>query len=227
MAFRRAPTTAARSRTPCLPPSPRPPTFLPPAHYAAAGGFRYPTDKGPRSASIDSESSAESNISHALPRPGDQTESVAKKQSERRFSFISARARTPEPERNTNRESQILNLPLVESQLLPSLRDTIDRMTRLPSRPDPKSPSLTATPASMPAGPSSPRPADHKSRSKLPMKPALKSALKPPTPRLLSPSPRNEPPPPAIRPGVPSLRSVRSLLKRKGSKSTVVSISCY
>ncbi|KAF7328884.1 DH domain-containing protein [Mycena venus] len=105
----------------------------------------------------------------------------------------------------SKRESHMTNLPLVEAQLLPSLRDTIDRMTRPPSR--------IFTPSSPPENdvnankllpvvpPTAQIPAiDNPSYSISPLPPStpkpLKSALRAPTPKLQLRSPRS----PAVLP---------------------------
>ncbi|KAF8870310.1 hypothetical protein CPB85DRAFT_751440 [Mucidula mucida] len=103
------------------PPSPRPPNFLPPSHYAAAGGFAFPQSKNAPTSSADSRD--------AYPISTEAPDDV-KSGGDKRFTFRS------NPNRN-KRESQLVNLPMVETQLLPSLRDTIDRMTRPPSRVSP------------------------------------------------------------------------------------------
>jgi hypothetical protein len=41
---------------------------------------------------------------------------------------------SPKSSIRSRRQSQICGVPLLETQLIPSLRDTIDRMTRLPTR---------------------------------------------------------------------------------------------
>ena len=124
---------------------------------------------------------------------------------------------------------------MVETQLLPSLRDTIDRMTRPPSRPSSslkvRQPQADRSPSpalsmdySRPRTPMTPKPVtpQHPAeepttpKSKPPPKSALKSALRAPTPKLFAPSP--EPPHPPS--GGSALRSVRSLLRRKSSASS-------
>lgn len=123
-----------RSPAPPQPTTPRP--FLPPSHYAAAGGF---------STSL-------------LNKPGEQSNDAVVQKSYRRdhgsriYSKNTAlSSRTPQisdsesspeiveelPSVRTNsrfrREISRASIPDLETQLLPSLRDTIDRMTRPPS----------------------------------------------------------------------------------------------
>ncbi|KAJ7119637.1 hypothetical protein C8R44DRAFT_878049 [Mycena epipterygia] len=61
---------------------------------------------------------------------------TSKPAEHRRFSIHSGKtgASPNASSARSKRESHMTNLPLVEAQLLPSLRDTIDRMTRAPSR---------------------------------------------------------------------------------------------
>ncbi|KAF7329049.1 DH domain-containing protein [Mycena kentingensis (nom. inval.)] len=103
----------------------------------------------------------------------------------KRFSMASQKSAAT---RNAStRENHMTNLPLVEAQLLPTLRDTIDRMTRPPSR--------VLAPTDLPNGLESPRPPPEPQQSP-PRKP-LKSALRSPAPKLQLKSPR-VPPLPAV-----------------------------
>ncbi|PFH49625.1 hypothetical protein AMATHDRAFT_4710 [Amanita thiersii Skay4041] len=131
----------------------------------------------------------------------------------------------------TKRQSQILGVPLLETQLIPSLRDTIDRMTRPPPRvassfsssAPPELPNNYNIPLIPPCSPAmqpiSPLSCDKKSgqsvemtisNSKLAPK-KLKSALrspKCPSPSVTSPQ------------DSPSLRSVKSILMKKPKTPT-------
>ncbi|KAG7440118.1 uncharacterized protein BT62DRAFT_1013029 [Guyanagaster necrorhizus] len=92
-------------------PSPGAPIFLPPSHYAAAGGFTFPSRHA-------QQSSAESD---GIYRPVEVPSSPD----------VYIQVSQPDPDSSVD---QMMNLPLVETRLLPSLRDTIDKMTRPPSR---------------------------------------------------------------------------------------------
>ncbi|KAF9018361.1 hypothetical protein BDZ89DRAFT_351280 [Hymenopellis radicata] len=172
------------------PPSPRPPKFLPPSHYAAAGGFAFPQTKKAHSSSADSRD--------AYPISTETPDDV-KSGGDKRFTFRSNASRN-------KRESQLVNLPMVETQLLPSLRDTIDRMTRPPSRASPSTlkvaqPRLEQSPSHAdysrsprPRTPLTPKPsASHPPPEEPPSTPrtpksVLKSALRAPTPKVSEPS---------------------------------------
>ncbi|KAJ7577970.1 hypothetical protein C8J56DRAFT_1060654 [Mycena floridula] len=190
--------------------SPRP--FLPPSHYAAAGGFTIPsTPKSPEPRNEQARNSFmpisyNSNSSFEFPAPDSAS--------------------------RPKRQSQIGNLPLVETQLLPSLRDTIDRMTRPPSRNHLEKPknirserSLSPRPCPTSPNPSKIEPSTPKAKQ-VPLKPPLKSALRTPTlnSKISSPKPEYilETPPPLSSNsyGGAALKSVRSLLRRKSSASS-------
>ncbi|KAJ7086436.1 hypothetical protein B0H15DRAFT_931459, partial [Mycena belliarum] len=205
-----------KSRSP-LPPSPRPPNFLPPSHYAEAGGitprqpYRQPTTHEPSSSSSDShpqyQTQLESRRNSAfmpISSNSDSSFEFAAKPTEKeskRFSMHSgggSKGGVSSSSPHSRRESHMTNLPLVEAQLLPSLRDTIDRMTRVPSK--------MLTPTSPPENTNEPSPTsssyfsmaqlhDDSSHSLSPPPPSatpksLKSALRAPTPKLRSRSPR-------------------------------------
>lgn len=246
---------------PLQPATPRP--FLPPSHYAAAGGF---------SASLLNRS-GEQNIDVVRPKSG------RRDHTPRIYSKNTPASRTPQlsdsessSERNSDlefpslktnshlrREASRASIPDMETQLLPSLRDTIDRMTRPPSAsfdsvpvyiddaqrehrskqrkrisPEPmttptqhnirtKSTNLrysptaneltTPKPTQIYSNQSTPTIWSHPSRAKTPVKSALKSSLRPPTPKLSTPDTSVAPPPVSS----PSFKSVKNLLSRKGS----------
>ncbi|KAF7361401.1 DH domain-containing protein [Mycena sanguinolenta] len=214
MPLARSNTSArSKSRSP-LPQSPRPPTFLPPSHYAEAGGLspRPLARNDSLTSSPDSHSqrhakseSRRGSVFMPISSNSDSSFEFCQKSKpaeNKRFSISSKSA-----SKNTSkRESHMTNLPFVEAQLLPSLRDTIDRMTRPPSRPfvppSPPEPDVDTSepsPEYIPAAqvPDDPASCFTEAPSSTP-KP-LKSALRAPTPKLQLRSPR----PPA--PDAPSL----------------------
>ncbi|KIL55619.1 hypothetical protein M378DRAFT_90630 [Amanita muscaria Koide BX008] len=137
---------------------------------------------------------------------------------------------SPKSNIRSRRQSEICGVPFLETQLIPSLRDTIDRMTRSPSRIatpssretlcDPKkadsfvasesrSPSFQCNTPLPPSDSSGPSMETLGSPARLAPK-ALKSVLRSPkTPK----TPKTVASPPAH--GSPALRSVKSMLSRK------------
>jgi hypothetical protein len=142
-------TARGKSRSPAPPPPPRP--FLPPSHYAAAAGYSSSkTAKAP--SSLDELNKAEPQTyqavdysqyddfmpisQHSPETSSPDSSSEYKLPKDTRFSFIAeARIISPRSSQREKRQSTLAGLPNIEAQLLPSLRDTIDRMTRSPSRP--------------------------------------------------------------------------------------------
>jgi hypothetical protein len=146
MTLRRSSTAQNKAR-PITPSSLHVPTsptgFLPPSHYAAAAGLAYtPPHRSGRgrdtykdgyreiqppnhpsfsfsSSQVQASQSSSSDSSFEFKPAGDI-----------RYSESTSSHHTP-----SKRQSQLGNLPLLEAQLLPSLRDTIGRMTTPPSRP--------------------------------------------------------------------------------------------
>ncbi|KAK0440596.1 hypothetical protein EV421DRAFT_780588 [Armillaria borealis] len=246
--------TRAHSPAPAsyYPPSPRPPNFLPPSHYAAAGGFSFLSRHAQQSSTESDgvyrpvEAPSSPDIYMPVSQPDSDSSFEFQPRSEKRFTMMSSKNKL------NKRESQMMNLPMVETQLLPSLRDTIDRMTRPPSRaassqttPSPAQLSVksfhvdrTLSPSMAPSSPRSPRPVTPQPPCPSPIeepmtpkakqgapKPVLKSALRAPTPKLFSPKNDSaEPALPASFTGASALRSVRSLLRRKSS--TTSSTTC-
>ncbi|KAK0187281.1 hypothetical protein F5146DRAFT_985383 [Armillaria mellea] len=246
--------TRAHSPAPAsyYPPSPRPPNFLPPSHYAAAGGFSFLSRHAQQSSTESDdvyrpvEVPSSPDIYMPVSQPDSDSSFEFQPRSEKRFTMTSSKNKL------NKRESQMMNLPMVETQLLPSLRDTIDRMTRPPSRaasshtaPLPAQLSVksfyvdrTLSPNMAPSSLRSPRPVTPQLPSPSPIeepmtpkakqgppKPVLKSALRAPTPKLFSPKVDSaEPMLPASFTGASALRSVRSLLRRKSS--TTSSTTC-
>lgn len=289
MHLARSNTSRSKSRSPAQPDfkyltSPRP--FLPPSHYAAAAGIPY-NSRGIASVSVRSDSSdldasfaskdsleeapydynAFMPVAYPTELPSDSSFDFKASTSRQGDKLSSSRRSSV----RSKRQSHITGLPLLEAQLLPSLRDTIDRMTRSPAsgvsspsmvsgtrldiprhsntvRPT-RSSSLSSdhlgsvsshsdTPSSSKPSnspfvypPPTPEPVSSGGstapaepltpRSKLPTKSALKSALRPPTPKLFSgSSPVSET---NTHSGGVSLKSVRNILSRKlsaGSLST-------
>ncbi|KAJ3824333.1 hypothetical protein F5880DRAFT_1560595 [Lentinula raphanica] len=135
MNLSRSKTSRSKSRSPAPPISQPSPQYYPPSHYAAAGGFSLPVDD--RVEQLDSNYSGEPSSQDAYfpvsylsstssdPSSFDSNDNHPTQSRSRKSSVDSFRKK---------RESQIHNLPLVEAQLLPSLRDTINKMTRPPSR---------------------------------------------------------------------------------------------
>lgn len=116
------------SSSPRLPPSPLP-RFLPPSHYAAAAGIsnlNYREDHsrkeneapqaGPTSGVYESDSS---NSSFEF-----------KSNAGNQFTIASSQETPLSSNSKARRRSVVGDLPKVEASLVPSLRDTIDRMTR-------------------------------------------------------------------------------------------------
>ncbi|KAF5378923.1 hypothetical protein D9757_008724 [Collybiopsis confluens] len=233
MPISRSNTARSKSRSPAPPFSKSPRPYLPPSHYAAAGGFALPN-----------------RSEHPAPPPEDphanQDPYMPVSSFSSPFDWDSSslkESHTGRESTQTRRESQISNLPLVEAQLLPSLRDTIDRMTRSPSRLNSSTPTLKFTYSNqeqsanfadssphplLPLPSPSPRlklPTNYqKERSTTPKQMStpklgvLKSALKPPTPK---PGCSPVSTAPVMSPGGAALKSVRSLLRRKSSTTTV------
>ncbi|KAG7085627.1 hypothetical protein E1B28_003174 [Marasmius oreades] len=230
----------SRSRSPAQPPPPvlqSPRQYLPPSHYAEAGGLTA-SEKGKYNKDNNSEqhwqgAPRSKHAAYLSPRSTASNDAIE-------FQSNSPQSNSRSPESRQKRESQILNLPLVESQLLPSLRDTIDRMTRPPSRAHSKAGPTTPTfkissefdsvwpvATSRPHTPQCHLTLKHTSEESLSVsepstpkpthstpKSVLKSALR-------SPNPRGKPEHTEVvtspsGSGV-TLKSVRSLLRRKSS----------
>lgn len=240
MPLSRSNTSRSKSKSPAPPsPSPRPSAFLPPSHYAAAGGFSLPER---------SQSGCLSDGNHSnSPSFQSQDTYMPVSSSKHASSSISILGETG----RKRRESQIQNLPFLETQLLPSLRDTIDKMTRPPSRMNNSNSNVNScsTPtfkfqSSEEDGSISPylsprlkAPSAFYALDDYPTTPkqissqkagVLKSALKPPTPKISSSSLKSEsaiPSSATSSPGGGALKSVRSLLRRKSSAASTAPIS--
>ncbi|KAL1742145.1 hypothetical protein HDZ31DRAFT_43887 [Schizophyllum fasciatum] len=137
----------SKSRSP-VPPSPQPsssPRFLPPSHYAAAAGIPYPPPS--RAKDDDARSKTRAPLEtreHAPPSDVPSESSFEyKPRTESRFSLF-ARRMSVSSSRPTDHDTQgadVPDLPMLEAQLLPTLRDTITRMTRPPNSPSSAPPS--------------------------------------------------------------------------------------
>ncbi|RDB22057.1 hypothetical protein Hypma_010962 [Hypsizygus marmoreus] len=300
MPLARTNTARTKSRSPAPPSNSRalsnPRAFLPPSHYAAAAGVTYsprsPThsednhsydlnySRGLRNDSIDSrEPYGPSFIPVTYASEVESTDSSfdSKPTSGVRFSSLDKEKQSlsSKPSIRAKRHSVITGLPQLETHLLPSLRDTIDRMTRSPttragSSSSPRNgshlelrSSSNSAWSSRPPSPSDASPTSHfddsattpentssrayhsenpenppydipsgsatpvealTPRTNLPMmKSALKSALRPPTPKLFSRTPPSTEDSPLSIGGV-TLKSVRSILRRKTSTSSAAAV---
>jgi hypothetical protein len=182
--------------------------FMPPSHFAAAGGFDYPVKKP----AIEKENTkplgsdsldANHQISEVfMPISFEEKEKSFdssfefRKGVDQHFKAVPISKSPPSsslPGSKAKRQSQLTNLPQLETQLLPSLRDTIDRMTRPLSQVMPthlEQPKKTGRAKSV-----SPRPPQHSifnnttsvpSRAASPLPPFPSSAASspvPPTPK--------------------------------------------
>ncbi|KAL1755548.1 hypothetical protein FB107DRAFT_213290 [Schizophyllum commune] len=162
----------SKSRSP-VPPSPQPPSsprFLPPSHYAAAAGIPY--NPPSRNKDDDTRSKARpppDTREHATTPPSDvpsESSFEFKPRTESRFSLFARRLSVshPRPAEQDVNAADVPDIPMLEAQLLPTLRDTITRMTRPPSSASSAPPSPMLDPprdrrrSVSPAAPSSPRP---------------------------------------------------------------------
>ncbi|KAL1731920.1 hypothetical protein EV714DRAFT_207765 [Schizophyllum commune] len=162
----------SKSRSP-VPPSPQPPSsprFLPPSHYAAAAGVPY--NPPSRNKDEDTRSKARpppDTREHAATPPSDvpsESSFEFKPRTESRFSLFARRLSVshPRPAEQDVNAADVPDIPMLEAQLLPTLRDTITRMTRPPSSASSAPPSPMLDPprdrrrSVSPAALSSPRP---------------------------------------------------------------------
>jgi hypothetical protein len=121
--------------------------FHPPSYYAAAAGLTHPhpDDDKPAEAEIRRTTTDPDGSFVPAPMPTSQLPTSSSASSTEpslvsRMSFLNRRlskanGMSSKPSSNSKRKSQLVDLPLVEAQLVPSLRDTIDRMTNSPSSP--------------------------------------------------------------------------------------------
>ncbi|KAI0660284.1 hypothetical protein C8Q70DRAFT_85619 [Cubamyces menziesii] len=130
----------------------RPPNFLPPSHYAAAAGLTYAGDTRKANGTSPGPDGLCSASPVAYPTSEDSS-SLESAETSSHFGAVGRLiGRTPskrstvllsrsnskgdkndkEQDPHDNRKSQLGNIPLLEMHLLPSLRDTVDRMTQPP-----------------------------------------------------------------------------------------------
>jgi hypothetical protein len=125
--------------------------FHPPSYYAAAAGLMHPHPEDDKSAEAEIRRTTTADRSLAdpddsfvpAPMPTSQLPTSSSASSTEpgivsRMSFLNKRlskANGMSTKSSSKRKSQFADLPLVEAQLVPSLRDTIDRMTNSPSSP--------------------------------------------------------------------------------------------
>lgn len=131
-----------------LPGSSRQPTFQPPSYYAAAAGVQYSSlgnSDFPGAASHSTMSNPHPSYPPVDRYPASAREDSRKNQdtppSGRRSALLSKsilsganghREANDKP-RHEKRQSRIVDIPFMETSLLPSLRDTIDKMTHPPT----------------------------------------------------------------------------------------------
>ena len=136
--------------------------FHPPSYYAAAAGLKHPHPDNDKSAEtpIRPATTADQSLAdfdHSFvpgpPMPTAQLPTSSSASSTEpslvsRMSFLNRRLSKANGTsgKSSKRKSQLADLPLVEAQLVPSLRDTIDRMTNTPNTPN----SQTQTPVMFP-----------------------------------------------------------------------------
>ncbi|KAH9961967.1 hypothetical protein BC827DRAFT_249515 [Russula dissimulans] len=124
--------------------------FHPPSYYAAAAGLTHPQPDNGRPAEAPMHHTVAADRSLAdfdnsffpAPMPTAQLPTSSSASSTEpsivsRMSFLNKRLSkaTGMGTKSSKRKSQLADLPLVEAQLVPSLRDTIERMTNSPSTP--------------------------------------------------------------------------------------------
>jgi hypothetical protein len=135
MPISRSTTLRDNSRSPAPPPIPNPSTprpFLPPVHYDVASGYttrHLKNDMGhPSTSNIKNRPKEEVKRNHSRGLAGVQAPPEASN------SESSLKSATEEWSPQSNAQKRRSGFPDIEAQLLPSLRDTIDRMTLAPSR---------------------------------------------------------------------------------------------
>ena len=196
--------------------SSRPPNFLPPSHYAAAAGLPYtgdirrtagtsPAPDGFASASPIAYPTSEDSSSLESAETSSHFGAVGRligRTPSKRSTVLLSRSNSKgdkiekEQDLHDNRKSQLGNIPLLEMHLLPSLRDTVDRMTQSPKpqvelgdpadlRPGSSSHSITSR---APHGTPDPASSTNIPRLRSQPSPAYKSALKSPIRRNVHPT---------------------------------------
>ncbi|KAI0337858.1 hypothetical protein BDW22DRAFT_1363638 [Trametopsis cervina] len=116
--------------------------FQPPSFYAAAAGLQYSPKPGSSMPNPELNSAGHNHNGAPLCYPTAGTEDQEPEPGSRRsnsfsrsFSRTKSQRNEKAPNTQDRRKSQMAELPFLETQLLPSLRDTIDRMTH-PHRPE-------------------------------------------------------------------------------------------
>jgi hypothetical protein len=124
--------------------------FHPPSYYAAAAGLTHPHPDDYKSADTEVRRTTTADRSLADPDdsfvppplptaqlPTSSSASSTEPSLVSRMSFLNKRLSKANgmTGKSSKRKSQLADLPLVEAQLVPSLRDTVDRMTNSPSSP--------------------------------------------------------------------------------------------
>jgi hypothetical protein len=234
----------SQSRSP-IPPSSayfqkQSPKFQPPSYYAAAS-------RSHQSGVSDGEYDETMFEVQHTQNLGDTFMPIYDSESDTHSSVdkVSLRSRgrdgSVDSTKSRRRQSQIGNLPLVEAQLLPSLKDTIDRMTRAPSiigTPISHTQTISRGRSTTSLSPSSPY-GEHTQQTSQPQiftdlasgdgpgsttqertpvaSRPLKSALRAPVSKSSSKSSSSTPTTPII--GSSTLKSVKSILKRRVSGS--------
>ena len=124
--------------------------FHPPSYYAVAAGLTHPHPDDDKSAEVEVRRTTTADRSLADPDdsfvpapmptaqlPTSSSASSTEPNLVSRMSFLNKRLSKANgmSSKSSKRKSQLADLPLVEAQLVPSLRDTVDRMTNSPSSP--------------------------------------------------------------------------------------------
>ena len=122
----------------------RVPAFQPPSYYAAAAAGLSPRPETARISEYTSESPLSNQTVQGVPlsyptagvTPDETYEKHEPRQRKRSLSRSFARAMHREHDTRPREENrhQMTDIPFLETQLLPSLRDTIDKMTHVPPR---------------------------------------------------------------------------------------------
>ena len=124
--------------------------FHPPSYYAAAAGLTHPHPDDDKSADTEIHRSTTPDRSLTDPNdsfvpapmptaqlPTSSSASSTEPSLVSRMSFLNKRLSKANgiTGKSSKRKNQLADLPLVEAQLVPSLRDTVGRMTNSPSSP--------------------------------------------------------------------------------------------
>jgi hypothetical protein len=151
----------SKSRSP-IPPSVPSRPFLPPSHYAAAAGLTYPLDlrvgEHPTTTPSTPDSRPFFRRQSLVPISYPSQDSTSELPDEFNVTASPDPNPTSHSSSRAKRQSNLGSLPLLEAHLLPSLKDTIERMTKPPTcLPVPTDPSSSTTiETSTPARPGRP-----------------------------------------------------------------------